>query len=69
MKQYSFLQEIYSGEYEDKRHTYQIHILNNENGNKFHFHIIDSSTKGSKFHTCVELLDNRYYWHEEKLMF
>lgn len=66
MIQYSFLQEIYLGEYKHKRHTYEVHIRQWDNGNKFHCHIIDKETQGDKFHTCVELFDNRYYWHEGK---
>jgi len=66
MKKYSFLQEIFVDEYENKKHVYEVHILKYESGNKFHCHVIDQATNGNLFHTCIELLDNRYYWHNGK---
>lgn len=60
------LNEIKIGEFTVKKTQYRVDVLKYESGNKFHFHVIDSATEGEKFHTCIELLDNRYYWHEGK---
>ena len=45
---------------------YSIYVRSNDNGNLPHFHIVDSNTLGNNFHTCIQILDNAYFFHTGK---
>lgn len=42
-------------------------IRMNDAGNIPHFHIMDKSTLGKKFHTCVKIETPEYFHHTEKV--
>lgn len=41
-------------------------IRMNEPGNIPHFHIVDKTTLGSKFHTCIKIESAEYFHHTGK---
>lgn len=43
-----------------------VYVRSNDPGNIPHFHIVDSSTLGDEFHTCVQLTTNKYFHHTGK---
>jgi hypothetical protein len=45
---------------------FKIIVWSNEGGNIPHFHIVDISTLGQSFHTCVKIESPEYFHHEEK---
>lgn len=49
------------GEVEDKT----IYVRANE-GPISHFHIVDSNSLGRKFHTCVQIVEPKYFHHTGK---
>ena len=44
----------------------EIYVNTNDPGNIPHFHIRDVSTRGQKFHTCIEIKTNKYFHHTGK---
>lgn len=46
--------------------NYTIIVWTNDNGNIPHFHIVDSGTLGSQFHTCVQIEKPEYFHHTGK---
>ena len=42
------------------------YVRSNDPGNIPHFHIVDKSTLGSKFHTCVKIESPEYFHHTGK---
>lgn len=45
---------------------YAISIITNDSGNIPHFHIVDKSTMGNKFHTCIKIEKAEYFHHTGK---
>lgn len=45
---------------------YTIIVWTNDPGNIPHFHIVDSSTRGEKFHTCLKIETPEYFHHSGK---
>ena len=45
---------------------YTIIVWTNDPGNIPHFHIVDSSTRGEKFHTCLKIEAPEYFHHSGK---
>lgn len=45
---------------------YTIIVWTNDSGNIPHFHIVDSSTRGEKFHTCLKIESPEYFHHSGK---
>ncbi len=45
---------------------FKIIVWSNEGGNIPHFHIVDTSTLGRSFHTCVKIEVPEYFHHEGK---
>lgn len=45
---------------------YTIIVWTNDPGNIPHFHIVDSSTRGEKFHTCLKIESPEYFHHSGK---
>jgi hypothetical protein len=45
---------------------YTIIVWTNDSGNIPHFHIVDSSTRGKKFHTCIKIEKAEYFHHSGK---
>ena len=45
---------------------YTIIVCTNDSGNIPHFHIIDSSTRGEEFHTCIKIEKPEYFHHSGK---
>lgn len=43
-----------------------IYVRSNDPGNIPHFHIVDKSTLGKEFHTCIEIQTNKYFHHTGK---
>ena len=43
-----------------------IYIRSNDSGNIPHFHIVDKTTLGDKFHTCVKIDKPEYFHHTGK---
>lgn len=43
-----------------------IYIRSNDPGNIPHFHIVDQTTLGDKFHTCVKIETAEYFHHTGK---
>lgn len=50
----------------DMDKEYEVWVRTNDPGNKPHFHIWDSNSYGKKFHTCVEILQPKYFHHTGK---
>lgn len=50
------------GNFSDKA----IYVRSNDGGNLPHFHVVDSSTLGNEFHSCIKLLEPEYFIHEGK---
>ncbi len=46
--------------------NYTIIVWTNDTGNIPHFHIVDSSTYGNKFHTCIKIEKAEYFHHSGK---
>lgn len=44
---------------------YEIFVYTDDEGHVPHIHIRDNATKGHQFETCVELKNNRYFFHGE----
>lgn len=44
----------------------EIYVHTNDPGNIPHFHVRDVETRGSKFHTCIEIKTNKYFHHTGK---
>ena len=42
------------------------YVRSNDPGNIPHFHIVDKSTLGTKFHTCVKIESPEYFHHTGK---
>ena len=42
---------------------YTIIVWTNDSGNIPHFHIVDSSTRGEEFHTCIKIEKPEYFHH------
>ena len=42
---------------------FEIIVFTDDPGNKPHFHVRDAATKGSTFHSCVEIRNARYFKH------
>lgn len=42
------------------------YVRSNDPGNIPHFHIVDKTTLGSKFHTCVKIESPEYFHHTGK---
>lgn len=42
------------------------YVRSNDPGNIPHFHIVDKTTLGSKFHTCVKIESAEYFHHTGK---
>lgn len=47
--------------------NYIIKVNSNDNGKIPHFHLVDSTTQGNLFHTCIQLEKNNYFLHEGKM--
>ena len=45
---------------------YTIIVWTNDSGNIPHFHIVDSSTRGEEFHTCIKIEKPEYFHHSGK---
>lgn len=45
---------------------YTIIVWTNDPRNTPHFHIVDSSTRGEKFHTCLKIETPEYFHHSGK---
>jgi hypothetical protein len=45
---------------------YTIIVWTNDPGNIPRFHIVDSSTRGEKFHTCLKIESPEYFHHSGK---
>ena len=45
---------------------YTIIVWTNDSGNIPHFHIVDSSTRGKIFHTCIKIESPEYFHHSGK---
>lgn len=45
---------------------YSVYVYSNDHGNIPHFHVKDTATNGSKFHTCIEIKQNKYFQHGSK---
>ena len=45
---------------------YTIIVWTNDPGNTPRFHIVDSSTRGEKFHTCLKIESPEYFHHSGK---
>ena len=45
---------------------YTIIVWTNDSGNIPHFHIVDSSTRGEEFHTCIKIEKPEYFHHTGK---
>lgn len=45
---------------------YDVVIWPKDNGDTPHFHIWDSNTRGSKFHTCIKIEKPEYFHHTGK---
>ena len=45
---------------------YEIYIDTDDSGNIPHFHIWDRSSKGEKFHTCIQIKEPEYFHHTGK---
>ena len=45
---------------------YTIIVWTNDPGNIPHFHIVDSNTRGEKFHTCLKIESPEYFHHSGK---
>ena len=45
---------------------YTIIVWTNDPGNIPHFHIVDTSTRGEKFHTCIQIEKPEYFHHTGK---
>jgi len=45
---------------------FEVYVHTNDPGNIPHFHVRDSSTQGREFHTCIELLNAKYFHHTGK---
>ena len=43
--------------------TLVIYVLSNDPGNIPHFHIVDKTTLGNKFHTCIKIETSEYFHH------
>lgn len=43
-----------------------IYVRSNDPGNVPHFHVVDKSTLGNHFHTCVQIESNKYFHHTGK---
>ena len=43
-----------------------IYVRSNDPGNIPHFHIVDKSTLGNKFHTCIKIETSEYFHHTGK---
>ena len=43
-----------------------IYVRSNDPGNIPHFHIVDKSTLGNHFHTCIQIESNKYFHHTGK---
>ena len=46
--------------------TLVIYVRSNDPGNIPHFHIVDKTTLGDKFHTCIKIEISEYFHHEGK---
>ena len=46
---------------------YTIIVWTNDSGNIPHFHIVDSSTRGEEFHTCIKIEKPEYFHHTGKV--
>ena len=44
----------------------EIYVNTNDGGDIPHFHIWDTTTRGDKFHTCIQIKDNKYFHHTGK---
>lgn len=42
------------------------YVRSNDPGNIPHFHIVDKTTLGRKFHTCIKIESAEYFHHEGK---
>lgn len=45
---------------------YTIIVWTNDSGNIPHFHILDKTTLGDKFHTCIKIETSEYFHHTGK---
>jgi hypothetical protein len=45
---------------------YTIIVWTNDSVNIPHFHIVDSSTRGEEFHTCIKIEKAEYFHHSGK---
>ena len=50
----------------DMTNELEVFVNTKEGGNIPHFHVWDKNTNGQKFHTCIEIADNRYFHHNGK---
>lgn len=46
--------------------TLVIYVRSNDPGNIPHFHIVDKTTLGNKFHTCIKIETSEYFHHTGK---
>ena len=47
--------------------TLVIYVRSNDPGNIPHFHIVDKTTLGDKFHTCIKIETSEYFHHTGKV--
>ena len=49
-----------------KYDIFDVYVHTDDRGKIPHFHIWDEETRGQKFHTCVQLLEPKYFHHKGK---